>query len=69
MGPTPKFQPSQKHEKLISCKPKSPAGGGGGLVPEVVALDSVFVVSAIFFSSSSPKPALRTLTVFVLARY
>ena len=30
---------------------------------------SVTVVSAIFFSSSSPIPALRFLTVFVLARY
>ena len=42
------------------------AGGGGVL--EVVAVDFVFV-SAILFSSSSPIPALRFLTVFVLARY
>ena len=39
------------------------------MVLEVVAVDFVSVVSAIFFSSSSPIPVLRFLTVFVLARY
>ena len=47
----------------------SRGGAGGGVVLEVVAVDFVSVVSAIFFSSSSPIPALRILTVFVSARY
>ena len=42
---------------------------GRGLVLEVVAVDFVSIVSAIYFSSSSLIPALRFLTVFLLARY